>query len=213
MADALTETPRPAGLATRDEVESAARVCGPGPTRFVGWNMAEADLSGMDLRGCEFARCRGGHANFSSCKLTEARFLFRDPNNSKWRGTILSDVLFQDCKLTGAQMAIANALLPPASDRCLLINANFRGLSFRRTRLDGVDFQDADLREIDFREAVLTGCSPREANVTNARFETADLRGADLGNLQLADASRFREVIISKQQAGRRLGGLGLKVV
>src|SRR5208283_5027185 len=117
MADTFAEAPGPAGLATRDEVESALRACGPAPMRFASWNMAEADLSGMDLHGCEFARCRGGHVNFSSCKLTEARFLFCDLNNSKWRGTILSEVLFQDCKLTGAQMAIANALLPPAFDR------------------------------------------------------------------------------------------------
>jgi fluoroquinolone resistance protein len=110
-------------------------------------------------------------------------------------------------------MAVANTLMSPAFERCLLINANLRGLSFRRGQLDGVDFQGADLRETDFRDAVLTGCSLREANVTNARFEGADLRGADLGSLQLADASRFKGAIISKKQAGELLSGLGLKVV
>jgi hypothetical protein len=39
------------------------------------------------------------------------------------------------------------------------------------------------------------------------------LRGADLGSLQLADASRFKGAIISKKQAGELLSGLGLKVV
>ena len=86
-------------------------------------------------------------------------------------------------------------------------------VSFRRGKLDGIDFQGADLRETDFRDAVLTGCSLREANVTNVRFEGADLRGADLGSLQLADASRFKGAIISKKQAGELLSGLGLKVV
>ena len=158
-------------------------------------------------------RCRAGHANLSSCNFTEARFLFCDFNNTKWRGTIVSSAFFQDCKLTGAQMAVANTLMSPAFERCLLINANLRGLSFRRGQLDGVDFQGADLRETDFRDAVLTGCSLREANVTNARFEGADLRGADLCSLQLADASRFKGAIISKKQAGELLSGLGLKVV
>ena len=213
MNDILTEAPAPEGVATRRDVESALRCNRVAPIRFVGWNLTEADLNGFDLQGCEFIRCRGRHANFSSCNLTEARFLFCDINNSKWRGTIVSSAVFQDCKLTGAQMVVANTLMLPAFERCLLINANLRRLSFRRAQLDGVDFQGADLREADFRDAVLIGCSLREANVTNARFEGADLRSADLGSIQLGDASRFRGAIISKKQAGELLSSLGLKVV
>ena len=213
MSDTIIETAAPEGAATRHDVEAALRGRGSASMRFMGRNMTEADLNGLDLQGCEFVRCRAGHANFSSCNFTEARFLFCDFNNSKWRGTIVSSAFFQDCKLTGAQMVVANTLMPPAFERCLLINANLRGLSFRRAQLDGVDFHGADLREADFRDAVLTRCSLREANVTNARFEGADLRGADLGSLKLADASRFKGAIISKKQAGELLSGLGLTVV
>jgi len=213
MSDAIIEAPPPEGVATRYDVEAALRCRGSASMRFTGWNVTEADLNGLDFRGCEFVRCRAGHANFSSSNSTEVRFLFCDFNNSKWRGTIVSSAYFRDCKPTGAQLAVANTLMPPAFERCLLINANLRGLSFRRAQLDGVDFQGADLREADFRDAVLTGCSLREANVTNARFEGADLRGADLGSLRLADASRFKGAVISKKQAGEFLSGLGLKVV
>ncbi len=213
MSDTIIEAPAPEGAAARHDFEAARRGRGSASMRFMGWNMTEAALNGLDLQGCEFVRCRAGHANFSSCNFAEARFLFCDFNNSKWRGTIVSSAFFQDCKLTGAQMAVANTLMSPAFERCLLINANLRGLSFRRAQLDGDDFHGADLREADFRDAVLMGCSLREANVTNARFEGADLRGADLGSLQLTDASRFKGVIISKKQAGEFLGGLGLKVV
>jgi uncharacterized protein YjbI with pentapeptide repeats len=213
MSDTIIETAAPEGAATRHDVEAALRGRGSASMRFMGRNMTEADLNGLDLQGCEFVRCRAGHANFSSCNFTEARFLFCDFNNSKWRGTIVSSAFFQDCKLTGAQMVVANTLMPPAFERCLLINAYSRGLSFRRAQLDGVDFHGADLREADFRDAGLTDCSLREANVTNARFEGADLRGADLGSLKLADASRFKGAIISKKQAGELLSGLGLKVV
>ena len=213
MGDTIIDAPAPEGVVTRHDVELALRGRRSGSMRFMGWYLTEIDLNGLDLQGCEFMRCRAGHANFSSCNLTEARFLFCDFNNTKWCGTIVSSAHFQDCKLTGAQMAIANSLMPPSFERCLLINANLRGLSFRRAQLDGVDFQGADLRDADFRDAVLTGCGLREANVTKARFEGADLRGADLGSLQLADASRFKGAIISKKQAGELLGGLGLKVV
>jgi uncharacterized protein YjbI with pentapeptide repeats len=56
------------------------------------------------------------------------------------------------------------------------------------------------------------GCSLRDANVVGARFEKADLRGADLGGLRLIDAALFRGATISPEQAGQLLGELGLKV-
>lgn len=92
-------------------------------------------------------------------------------------------------------------------ENCLLVSV-LHGLSFRRATLDGLDFQGADLTEVDFREAVLVRCNLRNANVTDARFE-----GADLGNMRLADATRFKGVIISKQQAAALLDGLGLRIV
>ena len=49
--------------------------------------------------------------------------------------------------------------------------------------------------------------------VTDREAEGADLRSSDLGSLKLADASRFKGAIISKQQAASLLSGLGLKVV
>jgi len=102
MSNTIIEAPAPKGAATRHDVEAALRGRGSASLRFTGWNMTEADLSGLDFHGCEFVRCRAGHANFSSSNLTEVRFLFCDFNNSKWRGTIVSSAFFQDCKLTGA---------------------------------------------------------------------------------------------------------------
>ena len=81
MSDTIIETAAPEGAATRHDVEAALRGRGSASMRFMGWNMTEADLNGLDLQGCEFVRCRAGHANFSSCNFTEARFLFCDFNN------------------------------------------------------------------------------------------------------------------------------------
>jgi fluoroquinolone resistance protein len=46
----------------------------------------------------------------------------------------------------------------------------------------------------------------------DARFEGADLRGADLGGLRLAKAAAFRGAMISARQAGQILSELGLVV-
>jgi uncharacterized protein YjbI with pentapeptide repeats len=97
-------------------------------------------------------------------------------------------------------------------EETLLVAAKLPGFSFRKTRLQRLDFSQADLRKADFREAVLEDCSLRDANLTGARFEGADLRGADLGGLRLGDAALFRGATISRQQAGQMLAELGLKV-
>ena len=205
------EAPAPERIATRQDIERARPGDGT-PVRFTGWNFAEADLKGLDLRECAFVRCRAGHADFSTCDLTEASFVSCDLNNTNWRRAALSSTTFQDCKLTGAQIVDARTfgLVFEAS---LLIDTNLHKLSFRRMPLNHLDFQGADLTETDFREALLTGCNLRDENVTNARFEGADLRGADLGNLRLIDATRFKGAIISKRQAAALLSGLGSRVL
>lgn len=190
MSNSLPEAPAPDGIATRREVEAALRDR-KAPVRFVGWNLADIDLTGLDFRQCEFVKCHGGRADFSSCDLTEVCFVSCDFNNARWRRASLASALFRDCKLTGAQIVDANTL-GLTFENCLLVSALLRGLSFRRAELDDIDFQGADLTEADFRQAVLVRCNLREANVTDARFEGTDLRGADLGSLRLADAARFK---------------------
>ena len=51
------------------------------------------------------------------------------------------------------------------------------------------------------------------ANIDQAKFQDADLRGADLGGLSLLrEAVRFRGAVVSAAQAELILGEVGLKV-
>ena len=146
MGDTIIDAPAPEGVVTRHDVELALRGRRSGSMRFMGWYLTEIDLNGLDLQGCEFMRCRAGHANFSSCNLTEARFLFCDFNNTKWCGTIVSSAHFQDCKMTYRLYGDLGELAHAAVVREMPPDqwAYLRGLSFRPAQLDGVDFQGAD---------------------------------------------------------------------
>lgn len=120
--------------------------------------------------------------------------------------------VFSGCKLTGADFAKARTIGLVLED-CLMADAVLHGLSVRKALLKTVDFTHADLSGCDFREAVFEGCSLREAHVTSARFEAADLRGADIGGLELVDATKFKGAIVSRAQAAELLAQLGLRVV
>ena len=87
------------------------------------------------------------------------------------------------------------------------------GFSFRKQILETLDFSRADLAGCDFRDAVLNACSLRDSHLVDARFDNADLRGADLVGLRLNDARRFKGATISRAQAGALLAELGLKVI
>ena len=128
-----------------------------------------------------------------------------------FRGAIVSSVLFDQSKLTGADFTEAKSFDVKFRET-LLINAKLGGMSFRKQTLNRVDFSQADLRKCDFRATSFEGCSLRDAQVAGAHFEAADLRGADLGGFRLSDATLFRGATISREQAGQLLDELGLNV-
>jgi hypothetical protein len=58
MGDTIIEAPAPEGVATRHDVEVALWGDRVAPTRFVGWNLTEADLNGsifMAVNSCAAA--------------------------------------------------------------------------------------------------------------------------------------------------------------
>jgi len=85
-------------------------------------------------------------------------------------------------------------------------------MSFRKQRLQQLDFSDADLSGCDFSQSVFVGGSLRNAHFKLSRFDGADLREADIGGLQLQDAKLFRGATISRAQAAMLLSELGLSV-
>ncbi|AMK20113.1 pentapeptide repeat-containing protein [Sphingobium sp. MI1205] len=82
----------------------------------------------------------------------------------------------EQCKLAGADLTDLRAI-NLRLDETLLIDAKLPGLSFYRTTVNRIDLSQADLRKCDFRQA---------------SFIKSSLRGADLGDLRLVDATLFR---------------------
>ena len=134
--------------------------------------------------------CSAGQAaSFERAKLTDSSFEGCDLNNTRWRHAKLASAAFRGCKLTGANFEgwqRSGWTFPKAS-----VGAALSGMSFRKQRLEELDFSDADLSGCDFREAVFVGGSLRNAHIPQANFGSADLRGTDLGGLKMLDAKAF----------------------
>ena len=211
---------------TLDHAALAALIAAAGgaPVHLAECDLDEAELGSLDLAGWFFERCtlrrtdltkarlertswqscRAPFACFFSADLTDATFRSCDFNNANLRHARMTSARFTGCKLTGADLTDVR-MIDTTFEETLLAGAKLAALSFRRQHVQRVDFAQADLRKAE-------GCSLRDAMLAGARFDKADLRGADLGGLRLVDAALFRGAMISHAQAGQMLAELGLRL-
>ncbi len=179
---------------------------------FERCNFRKVDLTGATLERTGWQSCRGAFANFTGGDLTEARLIACDFNNASFKRICLEGARIERCKLTGADLSDARAL-HVHFEETLLVNAKVHARFFHKTTLRRMDFAQANLSKCDFRDATFEECSLRETILDQARFDGADLRGADIGGVRLQDASRFRGAIISRDQAAQFLSELGLRII
>lgn len=179
--------------------------------RFEACVLKRANFTGATLDDAAFVSCRGAFVDFTAARLVEATVEKCDFNNGNFEGAAVTHASFIGCKLTGADFtgARTNAVL---FKETTLSAARLPGVSFRKSKIEHVDFSMADLAKCDFRDAIFSGSSLREAHLVDARFEGADLRGADLGGVRLHDARKFKGATISRDQAGVLLAEMGLRV-
>ena len=90
---------------------------------------------------------------------------------------------------------------------------NLSEVVFKDANLQETVFLSADINSANFSHANLIGADFSNSVLTASCFDGADLRGADLGGVQLSDARRFKGAVISKSQAASLLGQLGLRVL
>lgn len=179
---------------------------------FERCSFRKTDLAGAALERSDWQSCRGAFANFTGADFTDATLIACDFNNASLKRACLEGARIERCKLTGADLTDARAL-HVHFDETLLVNAKVNARFFRKAKLRRIDFSQANLSRCDFREALFDACSLRETILDDARFEGADLRGADIGGVRLQDASRFRGAIISRDQAAQFLSELGLMII
>lgn len=205
----------PAGLRLQHCVLDGEDLEGLDLTRaeFVGCSFAGTRWRRAQLAGTRWRGCRAGGADFELCDLTDARFESCDLNNTQWRRARLSSAEFCEVKLTGARFTDA-VTLGMSLKRSLAVNADLRGLSFRKQVIEALNLEGADLSGCDFTDAILRDCNLSNAALKNARFTRADLRGAKLGDIQVGDLlQHYKGSTISTDQAASIIAGLGVQVL
>jgi uncharacterized protein YjbI with pentapeptide repeats len=168
-------------------------------TRFMTYNLAHRNLSGLDLRGADFSGSELTGTDFSDCNLADASFQLAEMPRANLRNAEVSRASFENAVLSSAILTrihgegtvFDKAVLVDASMTQLndLTVASFAGAELAQANLfaskfpfadfDGADFTLASAVASDFgdvesmRDVNLTG-----ANLTNARIEPEKIERA-----------------------------------
>ena len=178
---------------TRKRLEAAiATNRGAAGLDLAGEDLSRLDLHGMDLRGIVLFRLDRGtrktfvtnlrRTNLSNAKLQNANLMY-----AKLQKANLTDAKLQDAYLSHARL-----------QRAYLIDAKLQ-----QARLAGAKLQGARLIRTNLRNAYLTYAKLQGATLIRTNLEEADLRWADLTEVDLRNAASLRGVKLHRTKLNR----------
>ena len=153
---------------------------------FSGLNLAEVNLSGVNLSGANLSEVNLSVANLSGANLSGTNLSRAKLNVARLSGANLSRA-----NLTQASLNVSNLIRTDLSKADLnhtaLIRAELIRADLSKANLKEANLNGADLREAALRQAILTRATLSEANLRGAFLTASVLEGA---NLNKADLSR-----------------------
>jgi uncharacterized protein YjbI with pentapeptide repeats len=174
----------------------------PPPEDHAEWReiaLADADLSGLHLRGLEIT-----DVTFDKCNLTNLTAV----------KAIMTRSAFAGCRMTG--FAFPDGAIDDARfTDCLIDLGTFGFTRFRRTIFTGCILRDADFTESSFDSVRFHRCELEGASFAGARFARSEMRGCSLDGIQ--GIAGLRGVALDWSDivglAGTMAAHLGIEVV
>lgn len=172
-----------------------------------GASLRVANLERASLKGAVLSRADLEGARLASADLTSADWLEVKPAGADFSGATLGQCIMLKVNLSGVRFAGAD-LSEANLVECILDGADFSGAILHKTtfvasRGEGVSFREARFRQglmvhgssfpgADFSDADMERANLRGTVFTGARFDRANLRGADLSECDASRASLER---------------------
>ncbi|SDR47845.1 pentapeptide repeat-containing protein [Pseudovibrio sp. Tun.PSC04-5.I4] len=190
--------------------------------QFLDCSFKNCDLRQATFENCDFyhPETRAG-ANFRFSDLSNCEFSNCDLRLTHFPNAELFCVSFQSCKMSGTgfekcdfgKVLSKRALKPRASFLdCQLTYANLSDLDLEECTLTDCNLSGANLENTILRSANLKNSSLSDTETDRLDLSYADLRGGQVGALQLRSLKDYRGLIISASQQHLLLNGLGIKV-
>ena len=164
----------------------------------------------LEWHGCHFLGCRFVGSKMQRNYFSDVIFENCDLSNVDWREANFFRVLFQNCKMVGANFAELSA----HHVECRQGNLQYANLN------DGifqeVSWIDSSLKQVGFcnchlKKTTFTNCSLAESELLATSLQDIDLRSCDIQGIQLS-GPELRGAIVDVFQAADLARFLGLVV-
>jgi uncharacterized protein YjbI with pentapeptide repeats len=151
-------------------------------------------------------------------------------NEAKLEKLKLTDVRWEECVMSNAEMYMANwqrveilgskltglELVSPILEDVMIKECSAHYLQMRFGKTKRLIFESCDLKKADFQGTDLSGCLFRNCDLSDAEFSGAklantDLRGCNVENIRIGPAE-IRGAIVNTTQALYLAGLLGIEI-
>lgn len=142
-------------------------------------NFSNQRLDAREFDGCRFIHCDFSGATFSGCTFLDCSFEACNLALTKFPGSGLKTVSFEDCKIMGVRFDEADDFLFAVSfthsqlDYSWFSRKKMPKTTFLSGSLKGVNFEGSDLTQAVFDDLSLAEAVFDQTNLTAADFSTA----------------------------------------
>ena len=184
--------------------------------RFEGLTQDEAQLMDSEFEDCVFVRSTFRQVEFRSCRFADCVFERCDLSLVRLPGTVLSGVVFKECKIVGVNWTEAGWRTISLHDPVKFMKSILNESTFLGIALPGLELIDCVAHNVDFRESDLKDADFSGTSLEGSMFAGADLSGADLRRAR-GYAIDARETVVeggrfALPEAISLLAGLGVEV-
>ncbi len=147
---------------------------------FRNVDAAKAAVDSAEFHDCIFRDCTFTEAELKHCRFVGCQFVTCDLSLAQLDGSVVSAVVFEQCRLLGVNWAALNWMAPTLGfafsfKECALSHGTFIGLALPKLQMI-----DCTATDVDFREANLSGASFKGSDLAKSLFQQTNLTKADL---------------------------------
>lgn len=172
-------------LTRRDVIKALMSTVTSSQLRFQGCNLANSNLSKLDLSHINFRYANLRNCNLKGANLSFAIFERADLYQSNLEGAILTGTSLRHANLENSNLRAITV----SNDHFSIRMGKYPMGSFEAANLKNTNFEGSRLQGVDMRVAILKGSNLQNCDLSRAILAGADLENCDLSGSDLREAN------------------------
>lgn len=146
---------------------------------YTNINYSNKEVQSREFINCSFENCDLSSSDFSHTDFTSCTFSDCNLSLIRLKDTLLNDVKFINCKMTGVDFSICNKYIFLVEfTQSHLDLSSFYGMKVTKTVFNNCSLKEVDFEEANFKESTFEKCDFMRANFMHTNVEKCDFRSS-----------------------------------